>query len=102
MNRCSLRLKPLPLTEIKVSRFSFDALMQLMYFLSLFSVQVCFCKILFHLGGAFPSGGTTLVSCVAHRPKESADRHCIVAVRHFVARDDGRPEASFRELVLME
>ena len=56
----------------------------------------------------FPSGGATLVSCVAHRPKESADRHCIVAVRRTDCQDTSWPEMMedqkqvFRELVLME
>ena len=56
----------------------------------------------------FPSGGATLVSCVAPRPKESADQHCIVAVRRRDCQDTVWPEMNedqkqvFRQLVLLE
>ena len=40
----------------------------------------------------FPSGGATLVSCVALKPKESADRHCVVAIRRTDCQDSLWPE----------
>ena len=56
----------------------------------------------------FPSGGATLVFCVARRPKESADQQYIVAVRKTDCQDTSWPDMMedqkqvFRKLVIME
>jgi hypothetical protein len=53
----------------------------------------------------FPAGCATLVSCVAPRPKESADQHCIVAEKRTDGQDTSWPEMMkdqeqvFQELV---
>ena len=56
----------------------------------------------------FPAGCATLVSCVAYRPKESADQHGIVAVKRTDCQDTSWPEMMkdqeevFQELVQMK
>ena len=56
----------------------------------------------------FPPGSAKLVSCVAPRPRESADQHCVVAVRKTTGQDASWPEMKedqervFRELAKLE
>ena len=56
----------------------------------------------------FPPGSVTLVSCVAPRPRVSADQNCIVTVRKTAGRDTSWPEmkedqkAVFKELAILK
>jgi hypothetical protein len=56
----------------------------------------------------FPAGNAKLVSCVAPRPRESADQNCIVAIRRIDRQDTSWPEMMqemepvFRELLRIQ